>query len=100
MEEVVSHGIGSVFCRPEFRGKGYARRMMVELGGMLDKWQQKEGERAHFTVLYSDIGKVMSKEIDPESKTLTEWYRNSTRRLAGNHFLHAISRSQSVISNT
>ena len=57
VEEVVSHGIGSVFCRPEFRGRGYAGRMMKELGSKLERWQQKEGSRASFTVLYSDIGK-------------------------------------------
>lgn len=61
VEEVVSHGIGSVFCNPDFRGKGYARRMMDELGRALDQWQQKDGERADFTVLYSDIGKVLER---------------------------------------
>lgn len=57
VEEVVSHGIGSVFCRPEFRGRGYAGRMMKELGEKLEVWQQKEGSRSSFTILYSDIGK-------------------------------------------
>lgn len=57
VEEVVSHGVGSVFCRPEFRGRGYAQRMMKELGDKLERWQQKEGCRVSFTVLYSDIGK-------------------------------------------
>lgn len=40
------------------RGKGYAARMMKELGTKLDTWQQEDGKRADFTVLYSDIGKV------------------------------------------
>lgn len=57
VEEVVSHGIGSVFCRPEFRGRGYAGRMMKELGEKLEGWQHQEGSRISFTVLYSDIGK-------------------------------------------
>ncbi|KAL8785458.1 MAG: hypothetical protein Q9195_008635 [Heterodermia aff. obscurata] len=57
VQEVVSHGIGSVFCNPEYRGRGYARRMMNELARQLDTWQQKNGEKAYFTVLYSDIGK-------------------------------------------
>lgn len=57
VEEVVSHGIGSVFCRPEFRGRGYALRMMKELGEKLEGWQQREGSRTSFTALYSDIGK-------------------------------------------
>ena len=58
VEETISHGIGSVFCNPEYRGRGYARRMIKELGEKLDHWQQKIGQRASFTVLYSDIGKV------------------------------------------
>lgn len=56
--DTTSHGICSVFCNPEYRGRRYARRMINELGNKLDNWQQKEGERASFTVLYSDIGKV------------------------------------------
>ena len=62
VKEVVSHGIGSVFCNPEYRGRGYARRMMNELAKQLDTWQQKSGEKAYFTVLYSDIGKVFEME--------------------------------------
>ena len=58
VREVVCHGIGSVFCNPIFRGKGYAQRMMVELAQILDTWQQKEGDHAEFSVLWSDIGKV------------------------------------------
>lgn len=58
VEDVISHGIGSVFCNPEYRGRGYAQRMINELGKKLDNWQQEEGKRASFTVLYSDIGKV------------------------------------------
>ena len=58
VEEVISHGVGSVFCRDEFRGKGYAGRMMEELGKNLDEWQQQSGRKTEFTVLYSDIGKV------------------------------------------
>ena len=58
VEEVISHGIASVFCDPKLRGRGYANRMVVELGKKLDYWSQKEGKQADFTVLYSDIGKV------------------------------------------
>ena len=56
--EVVSHGIGSVFCNPEYRRRGYAQRMMEELGKNLGTWKQEDGRRTDFTVLYSDIGKV------------------------------------------
>ncbi|KAL8968216.1 MAG: hypothetical protein Q9183_002568 [Haloplaca sp. 2 TL-2023] len=57
VKEVVGHGIGSVFCDPIYRGKGYAQRMMVELAQILDTWQQEEGDHADFSVLWSDIGK-------------------------------------------
>lgn len=57
-KEVISHGIGSVYCNPAYRGRGYAQRMLVELAKNLDTWHQKEGDRADFSVLWSDIGKV------------------------------------------
>ena len=58
VEEVISYGIGSVFCRNEYRGRGYAQRMMKELGKNLERWGQTAGKKTKFTVLYSDIGKV------------------------------------------
>jgi GNAT superfamily N-acetyltransferase len=57
-EEITTHGVGSVFCREEYRRRGYAGRMMSELGKELETWQQEKGKRSRFTVLYSDIGKV------------------------------------------
>ncbi|KAJ9651603.1 hypothetical protein H2198_009132 [Neophaeococcomyces mojaviensis] len=56
VDKVLAHGIGSVYCRPEHRGRGYAQRMMKELGTRLETWQQPKSGRAHFSVLYSDIG--------------------------------------------
>ena len=61
VEDSVSHGIGSVFCNPEYRRRGYAQRMIAELGKKLDTWNQGEGTKTDFTVLYSDIGKVCKK---------------------------------------
>lgn len=63
VEEVVAHGIASVFCNPAFRGKGYAGRMIKELGKALDTWQQEDGRVADFTVLFSDIGRVRFKPL-------------------------------------
>ena len=59
LEDVATHGIGSVYCRPEFRGKGYAKRMLEELSRKLDTWQMEEEPRGRslFTILFSDIGK-------------------------------------------
>lgn len=58
--EVTTHAIGSVFCNPLYRGRGYAGRMMKELGPALRTWQadakaQNEG-LIPFSILYSDIG--------------------------------------------
>lgn len=58
VQEIISHGIGSVYCNSAYRGRGYAQRMLVELTKILDTWQQKEGTFTEFTVLWSDIGKV------------------------------------------
>ncbi|KAK4228560.1 hypothetical protein QBC38DRAFT_474699 [Podospora fimiseda] len=52
VKEGVAHGIGSVFTAKEFRGRGYASRMMTELGKKLKGWQG-----GVLSVLYSDIGK-------------------------------------------
>ena len=58
VEDVVAHGIGSVYCRKEYRGKGYSARMLRELKKKLESWQQEGEKKASFNVLYSDIGKV------------------------------------------
>lgn len=56
LEKVISHAIGSVHCRHEYRGKGYGVRMIKELGQKLDTFQQLKSNRGRFSVLYSDIG--------------------------------------------
>ncbi|TVY48853.1 Lysine acetyltransferase [Lachnellula occidentalis] len=55
-QEGIVHGIGSVFCAPAYRGRGYATRMLSDLGPILNTWQ-KEAGKSHFSILYSDIGK-------------------------------------------
>lgn len=59
VEDVATHGVGSVYCRPEFRGKGYAKRMLEELSRQLETWKMEKEPRARslFTVLFSDIGR-------------------------------------------
>lgn len=60
LRKILAHGIGSVYCRSEYRGKGYASRMISELGTRLGElaWQQpKDTPRGFFSVLYSDIGR-------------------------------------------
>lgn len=56
MDRIISHGIGSVYCRQEYRGRKYAEVMMREVGKKLESWQQPKGGRGKFSVLYSDIG--------------------------------------------
>lgn len=58
LSEGIAHGIGAVFTDPQYRGKGYASRMLKELGPVLRTWQSADGGRdVFFSVLYSDIGK-------------------------------------------
>jgi len=57
VEEVISHGVGSVFTPPMFRKRGYGARMIKELSKKLQTWQANYGTSI-FSVLYSDIGKV------------------------------------------
>lgn len=57
VEEVACHGVASVFCPHEYRGRGYAGRMMQELGPRLKEWDAR-GKRVLMSVLFSDIGKV------------------------------------------
>ncbi|KAE8348657.1 hypothetical protein BDV28DRAFT_81767 [Aspergillus coremiiformis] len=56
VEYVPALSIGSVFCRPEFRGKGYAKRMIQELVMKMDM-EPKATNKVPFSLLYSDIGK-------------------------------------------
>ncbi|KAK3687399.1 hypothetical protein B0T22DRAFT_457136 [Podospora appendiculata] len=66
----IAHGLGSVFTDEQYRGRGYASRMMQELGTRLRTWQvattnhnapyspSPSPPHALFSVLYSDIGKT------------------------------------------
>lgn len=56
VHKVQVHGIASVYTRPEHRGKGYAGRLMADLGKRLESWQQIDDQQNSFSVLYSDIG--------------------------------------------
>lgn len=86
--DVMAHGIGAVFTDPEFRGQGYASRMMREVGEALrsyqadqqGKGQQANGDRnapagALFSVLYSDIGKKFYSKLGwlPAESTHVAW---------------------------
>lgn len=81
LQEVVSHGVGSVFCGQHLRKRGYAQRMMRELGKTL-RTHQTDKEECLFTILYSDIGKVSRHRIKIEQ--VTNVVRNSTLTSVGN----------------
>ncbi|KAF2189578.1 hypothetical protein K469DRAFT_700800 [Zopfia rhizophila CBS 207.26] len=57
VHETISHGIGSVFCAPHLRRRGYGARMMQELGKVLKTHQTTKENECLFSVLFSDIGK-------------------------------------------
>ncbi|KAI0444189.1 hypothetical protein F4803DRAFT_512325 [Xylaria telfairii] len=56
IEEGLIHGIASVFCPSEYRGRGYGTRHMKEIAKVLHGWQSEHGKSIG-SVLYSDIGK-------------------------------------------
>ncbi|KAK1241339.1 hypothetical protein MKX08_001313 [Trichoderma sp. CBMAI-0020] len=56
VRDVWAHGIASVFTYSEFRGRGYASKMIELLRGYMAAKQQESGEPA-FSILFSDIGK-------------------------------------------
>lgn len=58
VQEVITHGIGSVFCANHLRKRGYAQRMMQELGEALKTYQTTDERECLFSILFSDIGKV------------------------------------------
>ncbi|KAI5300968.1 hypothetical protein KEM55_003596 [Ascosphaera atra] len=59
VEETRSHAVGTVFCPAKYRGKGYASRMLTELGKILETYQNEHTVYKHgvFSTLWSDIGK-------------------------------------------
>ncbi|KAF1840802.1 uncharacterized protein K460DRAFT_295557 [Cucurbitaria berberidis CBS 394.84] len=63
LQEVICHGIGSVFCASHLRRRGYAQRLMTELGKALRTYQTDEKTQSLFSVLYSDIGKKFYKDF-------------------------------------
>jgi hypothetical protein len=91
-EEVITHGIGSVFCPPECRKRGYAQRMMKLLGNKLKTWQTSSEQKCVFSILYSDIGKVVSPSLS-NLKLMLTISSNSMLLMAGNLSTQLISRS-------
>ncbi|KAI1275631.1 hypothetical protein F5Y07DRAFT_400167 [Xylaria sp. FL0933] len=59
VQKAIIHGIASVFCSEDYRGRGYDARLMKELAKILRQWQSDSHEaKVVGSVLYSDIGKI------------------------------------------
>ncbi|KAL6872965.1 hypothetical protein J3F83DRAFT_731579 [Trichoderma novae-zelandiae] len=56
VRDVWAYGVASVFTNKEFRGRGYAGKMIELLRGYMATQHRETGEPA-FSVLFSDIGK-------------------------------------------
>lgn len=57
LNEMIVYAIASVFCIPEYRGRGFAGRLMQELAAVLPTWHAHP-KKCIGSVLYSDIGKT------------------------------------------
>lgn len=57
IEDVLVHGVASVFCPSDYRRRGYAAHHMKDVAKALCNWQSHLA-RVAGSVLYSDIGKV------------------------------------------
>ncbi|OAQ89975.1 Acyl-CoA N-acyltransferase [Purpureocillium lilacinum] len=64
VRDVHAHGVASVFTYPEFRRKGYAARMLDQLGKKLADDEARQPGDAAFSVLFSDIGKKFYAALD------------------------------------
>lgn len=87
LHESICHGIGSVYCAPHLRKRGYAQRMMTELCKTLKTYQMEHDRENLFSVLFSDIGKVSNDHLTI-GRAASHCYRNSTTRSAGSPSIH------------
>jgi hypothetical protein len=59
VEDTTCYGVAAVHCPKEYRGRGYARRMITEIGRLLRADIPNFGlEKCLFSVLYSGVGAV------------------------------------------
>ena len=55
--ETITHGVASVYCDPKYRRRGYASRLLNDLGEVLPGWQVEQNKPVVASVLFSDVGK-------------------------------------------
>lgn len=56
VKDVTAYGIASVFTLKEYRGRGYASKLMDQIGSELASRQAASPGAAQFSILFSDIG--------------------------------------------
>lgn len=99
-----AHGVGSVFTYPEFRGRGYAGRMMAMLGDAINRDQ---GDL--FSVLFSDIGKdfyarwgwkpAVNTHLELPAKTLPDGAHATLHRITASDLPALAARDEELIRN-
>jgi GNAT superfamily N-acetyltransferase len=73
VESTWCYGVAGVHTRKEFRGKGYGRRMISDIGKKMRGEQENYGmEKPLFSVLYSAVGVVSCVHVLLKSLTLSE----------------------------
>jgi hypothetical protein len=71
VEPTWSYGVAGVHSRKEFRGTGYGKRMITDIGKYMRHEEENFGmEKALFSVLYSAVG-VVCLQFYPMHKQLT-----------------------------
>jgi hypothetical protein len=61
VKDTTCYGVAAVHCPKEYRGNGYARRLITEVGRLLRADTPNFGvSECHFSVLYSGVGAVRS----------------------------------------
>ncbi|KAL2853476.1 hypothetical protein BJY01DRAFT_206756 [Aspergillus pseudoustus] len=62
-EEVIAHGIASVYCESRLRKRGYASRLLKELSKTLPTWRADTGTKCVASILYSDIDPIFYQRL-------------------------------------
>ena len=81
VHESIVHGIASVFCAPQYRGRGFAKFMMRQLAQELYTWQSN-GQSVVGTILYSDIGKKYYAQLGWQPNTTNSHVEFKPQRIA------------------
>ncbi|KAK6384464.1 hypothetical protein LTS17_002027 [Exophiala oligosperma] len=73
LKQVRAHGIGTVYTPAEHRGKGYAGRMMADLGPRLEIWQQQQQQQIPRGALKKNAASLLFSDIGPSYYARFGW---------------------------